>query len=65
MNSKEIGFLFRIALSCALDSTKSIHLGEPDTVSKSSANAGATKINKHNRIAVIVFINTPNILQNM
>ena len=34
MNSKEIGFLFRIALSCALDSTKSIHLGEPDAVSK-------------------------------
>lgn len=34
MNSKEIGFLFRIALSCALDSTKSINLGEPNAVSK-------------------------------
>ena len=34
MDSKELGFLFRIALSCALDSTKSISLGEPDDVSK-------------------------------
>lgn len=34
MDSKEIGFLFRIALTCALDSTKSISLGEPDDVSK-------------------------------
>jgi hypothetical protein len=34
MDSKELGFLFRIALSCALDSTKSISLGEPNDVSK-------------------------------
>ena len=34
MDSKELGFLFRIALSCALDSTKSISLGEQDDVSK-------------------------------
>lgn len=33
MDSKELGFLFKIALDCALDSTKSIHLGEPDAVS--------------------------------
>lgn len=34
MDSKELGFLFRIALSCALDSTKAINLGEPNDVSK-------------------------------
>ena len=34
MDSKELGFLFRIALSCALDSTKSISLGEPNEVYK-------------------------------
>lgn len=34
MDSKELGFLFRIAFNCALDSTKSINLGEPDDVSR-------------------------------
>ena len=34
MDSKELGFLFRIVLNCALDSTKSINLGEPDDVSR-------------------------------
>ena len=34
MDSKELGFLFRFSLSSALDSTKSINLGEPNDVSK-------------------------------
>lgn len=34
MDSKELGFLFRIALRCALDSSKSINLSEPNDVSK-------------------------------
>lgn len=32
MDNKELGYLFRLALNCALDSTKSIMIGEPDTV---------------------------------
>lgn len=34
MDSKELGFLFRVAVCCALDSTKTVHMGKPDTVSQ-------------------------------
>lgn len=34
MDSKELGFLFRIALSCALDSSKCVSMVESNDVSK-------------------------------
>lgn len=32
MDNKELGYLFRLALNCVLDNTKSISIGEPDMV---------------------------------
>lgn len=34
MDSKELGFLFRIALSCALDSSKCVSMIEPNKISE-------------------------------
>ena len=34
MDSKELGFLFRVAICCALDSTKTVYMDKPDTVSQ-------------------------------
>ena len=34
MDSKELGFLFRVSVCCALDSTKTINMGRPDEVSQ-------------------------------
>lgn len=38
MDNKELGYLFRLALSCVLDNTKSISIGEPDMVTHNFIN---------------------------